>query len=58
MPTPPTRNTEAKIRRAIRAAIEAGVSVGSVEVAPDGTIRLLLDGAEPTQPKQREPEEW
>lgn len=36
MPTPPTRNTEARIRRTIRAAMDAGFCVGSVEVATNG----------------------
>jgi hypothetical protein len=37
------------LRRAIRAATEAGLPIRAVEVAPDGTIRLLT-GAAPTAP--------
>jgi len=35
------------LRRAIRAATEAGLPVRAVEVDPDGTIRILTDAAAP-----------
>lgn len=35
------------LRRAIRAATEAGLPIRAVEVAPDGTIRILTDEAPP-----------
>jgi hypothetical protein len=45
----PARFTQADVARAIRAARQAGV--GAVELLPDGTIRICLDGAgKPTQP--------
>jgi hypothetical protein len=43
------RCTQADLARSIRAAKQAGAS--AVELLPDGTIRILLDGEEkPTQP--------
>lgn len=41
--TKPTREyaTRSQIKRAIDAARDAGIEIGGVEVAPDGTIRIL-----------------
>ncbi|WP_434612155.1 hypothetical protein [Tabrizicola sp. M-4] len=59
----PTRRspkaTEAAIRRAISAWKAAGLTVGAVEVSPDGTIRITtpIDRAE--EPQQRQaPKKW
>ena len=49
----PTRVTEAEIGRAIRAAKKANVAM-AVEIAPDGTIRLLPVQPE-TAPKVKTP---
>lgn len=35
------RATEAKVRRAVKGAMDAGLPIGAVEIMPDGTIRLL-----------------
>lgn len=35
--------TEAQVRRAVKGALSAGFAVGAVEIAPDGTIRILPD---------------
>ena len=40
MPRTPAKVTQADIARALRAAEQAGVRV-VVEIAPDGTIRLI-----------------
>ena len=44
--TRPATITEAMIRRAVKGATEGGFVVGLVEIAPDGTIRMLPGGAE------------
>jgi len=45
----PARFTQADVARTIRAAKQAGA--GSIELLPDGTIRICLDGPEkPVQP--------
>jgi hypothetical protein len=45
----PARFTQADVARTIRAAKQAGA--GAVELLPDGTIRICLDGPEkPPQP--------
>jgi hypothetical protein len=50
--------TQADVARSIRAAKQAGA--GSVELRPDGTIRILLDSAVdtdvPIQPAEPESE--
>lgn len=38
---PTSRLTEAKMTKAIRAWKDAGLEVGSVEIAPDGTFKIL-----------------
>jgi hypothetical protein len=35
------RLTKAAIARALEALVEAGLPVGAVEIAPDGTLRIL-----------------
>ena len=40
----PARFTQADVARTIRAAKQAGA--GAVELLPDGTIRIRLDGSE------------
>jgi hypothetical protein len=45
----PARVTQADLARAVRAARQAGA--GAVELLPDGTIRIRLEGPEkPVQP--------
>ena len=44
----PARFTQADVARTIRAAKQAGA--GAVELLPDGTIRIRLDGAEKPAP--------
>jgi hypothetical protein len=41
MPTSKVQFKERSARRAIRAACKEGLVVGGVEIAPDGTIRVL-----------------
>jgi hypothetical protein len=50
--------TEARIRRAVKGAIDGGVLVGAVEVLPDGTIRILPMPQTPLLPDKRKPEPW
>lgn len=44
----PARFTQADLARSIRAAKQAGA--GAVELLPDGTIRIRLDGSEKLTP--------
>ena len=56
---PRAKVTKAEISRAVEAVKACGLSVESVEIAPDGTIRVLgpMDKApEPVQSDQ--PREW
>jgi hypothetical protein len=49
------RFTQADVARSIRAAKQAGA--GTVELLPDGTIRIYLDGSQkPLQPVEPDPE--
>ena len=48
--------TQATIDRVIRAARKAGISVGGIEVSPDGVIRIL-DASEIQRPKSQA-DEW
>jgi len=49
------RFTQADVARTIRAAKQAGAA--TVELLPDGTIRIRLDGLEkPAQPVEPDPE--
>lgn len=50
MPRRPARATQADIARAIRAAEQAG-SPRTVEVTPDGTIKLVPVEPEPAKPE-------
>jgi hypothetical protein len=51
----PARFTQADVARTIRAAKQAGA--GAVELLPDGTIRIRLDGLEkPLPPVESDPE--
>lgn len=51
----PARCTEADIKRAIKALLASG-AYGSVEISPDGTIRVSAEAIKPTTantPKRR-----
>ncbi|WP_456390437.1 hypothetical protein [Profundibacter sp.] len=50
--------TQAEIRRAVKGVIDGGMTIGSVEIMKDGTIRILPITKEKAQPDQREPEKW
>ena len=53
------RATEAAIRRAISAWKAAGLAVGAVEVAPDGTIRITTPVDQTEEQTQRStPKKW
>jgi uncharacterized protein GlcG (DUF336 family) len=56
MPAP--RATQAVIRNAIQAAQDCGVAIGAVEVAKDGTVRIVAkkDGTELLSPDA--PPKW
>lgn len=45
----PAAPTEAQVRRAVKGALSAGFAVGAVEIAPDGTIRILPDSKKRAQ---------
>lgn len=47
---PAARPTEALIARALRAWRAAGLEVGAIEVAPDGTVRILASPPASAQP--------
>lgn len=49
MPRTPARFTKAEVSRAIQAVLATG-SIMSIEIAPDGTIRIV-----PYQPGQKRP---
>jgi hypothetical protein len=54
----PARCTQADVARVIRAAKQCGA--GTVEVKPDGTIRIVIapeSTVQPTEPPPEEPEE-
>lgn len=46
---PAVKVTKAEITRAIKAWVSCGFEAGGVEIAPDGTIRVLAKTAEPAQ---------
>lgn len=46
--------TEADVRRAVKGAMIAGLTVGAVEVRKDGTIRILPAGSEAPNPPAEE----
>jgi hypothetical protein len=48
---------ERSARRAIRAARKEGLAINSVEIAPDGTIRVLARASD-QQIEDREVNEW
>ena len=48
----PARHTQADVARSIRAAKQAGAV--SVELRPDGTIRIVLSGEKTAEPEQEE----
>jgi hypothetical protein len=52
------RFTQADVTRAVQGAVKAGLSLSGMEIAPDGTIRLLATDAKPPQGDDRKPQEW
>lgn len=52
------RFTRADIERAVAGAKKAGLTLAGVEIAPDGTIRLLAPIEKPEQGDTRKPLEW
>jgi len=51
----PARCTQADLARSIRAAKQVGAA--AVELLPDGTIRICLEGSQkPAQPVEPDPE--
>jgi hypothetical protein len=49
MPRRPSAFTQTDVARAVKGAREAGLVVGTVEVTPDGTIRVTV-GADHREP--------
>lgn len=52
------RFTQADISRAVAGAKKAGLDLTGMEIAPDGTIRLLATDPKPAQGDEREPQQW
>lgn len=55
MSSRPARATQADIARAVRALLQCGAS-GTIEIAKDGTIRVILGKAGPETPAERKRE--
>jgi len=56
---PRARVTKAEISRAIEAVQACGLPVGGVEIAPDGTIRVIGSVDKTPEPVQRDqPKGW
>lgn len=53
-----SRFTQAEVRRAVEGAVKGGFAVAGVEIAKDGTIRLLASATKSEQADEREPKEW
>ena len=59
--TKPLPFTEACVRRAVSAARKAGLQIGAVSIAPDGTVTVFQGAplAAPTPPPQdAAPSKW
>lgn len=54
---PAARPTAAAIKRAINAWTDCGLTVGAIEVAPDGTIRIVAASSAAPLPSGKSPEE-
>jgi len=53
------RVTKAEIERAIAAFTACGLAVGSVQIAPDGTIKIEAPVANnPESPQRSKPQAW
>lgn len=53
-----SRFTEADLRRAVQGAMKGGIAVSCVEIAADGTIRILVGNQKTDQVDTRKPQEW
>jgi len=53
----PLRFTARDLKRAIRAAIAAGLSIGYVRIEPDGSI-VILPGRPGAVPSLASPNDW
>jgi len=47
MTSPKSNFKKADVRRAISAAQQEGLEVGTVEIGPDGTIKLVIGTGQP-----------
>lgn len=52
------RATEAVIRNAIRAAQDRGIPIGAVEIAKDGSVRIVAQQVEADLPSPECPPKW
>ena len=55
MSSRPARATQADIARAVRAVLQCGAS-GTIEIAKDGTIRVIVGQATSEKPPERKRE--
>lgn len=53
MPKRPSNFRQSDVERAVKAALNAGLAVGAVELTPDGTIRIV--GANQPEPAKESP---
>jgi len=54
----PSYPTKASIRRLVDAAKEAGIKIGGVEFAIDGTVRILSDVPAATSKRANDYDDW
>lgn len=52
----PSHFRQSDVSRAVKAALDAGLDVGGIEIGKDGTIRVIVGRDSP--PPGRESNEW
>lgn len=54
----PSRFRQSDVTRAVKAARDAGLAVGGVEIMPDGTIRVTVGQESRPAPAPQKMNEW